>query len=86
MSNVWLLPPDTDSAPDAGADDHLVRVCGDDAEIARVTVAGPEWLGSVPASSLGALPTAGNGPTQLEDQSTLIAVQGAASALVERGG
>ena len=86
MSNVWLLPNDTDSVPDAGNDDHLVRVSGDDAQIARVTDAGPEWLGSVPASSLGALPAAQGGPTRIEDQSTLIAVQGAASALVERGG
>jgi hypothetical protein len=86
MSDVWLLPPDTDSAPDAGNDDHLVRVFGDDAQIARVTAAGPEWLGSVPASSLGALPAPGSGPTRVEDQSAMIAVQGAASALVERGG
>lgn len=86
MSNVWLLPSDTDSAPDAGNDDHLVRVSGDDAEIARVTAAGPEWLGTVPVSALGSLPAAGDGPTQVEDQTALIAVQGAASALVERGG
>ena len=85
MSNVWLLPPDTDSAPDAGPDDHLVRLSGDDAELARVTAAGPEWLGSVPASSLS-LPSAGSGPLKLEDLTALIAVQGAASALVERGG
>ena len=86
MSNVWLLPSETDSAPDAGTDDHLVRVSGDDAEIARVTAAGPEWLGSVPASSLGSLPAAGDGPTRIEDQTALIAVQGAATALNERGG
>ena len=86
MSNVWLLPSDTDSAPDAGTDDHLVRLSGDDAEIARVTAAGPEWLGSVPASSLASLPAVGDGPTQVQDQTALIAVQGAASALVERGG
>ena len=85
MSNVWLLPSGTDSAPQAGADDYLVRVAGDDAEIARVTDAGPEWLGSVPAASLS-LPAAGGDATALEDQTALIAVQGAASALVERGG
>ena len=85
MSNVWLLPSGSDSAPDSAAEDHLVRVSGDDAEIARVTAAGPEWLGSVPASSLS-LPAAGDGPTRLEDQTALIAVQGAATALNERGG
>ena len=86
MSNVWLLPSGSDSAPDAGSNDHLVRLSGDDAEIARMTTGGPEWLGSVPASSLGSLPAAGDGPTKLEDQTALIAVQGAASALNERGG
>ena len=85
MSNVWLLPSDSDSAPDAATEDHLVRVSGDDAEIARMTAAGPEWLGSVPASSLS-LPSAGDGVTKLEDQTALIAVQGAATALNERGG
>jgi hypothetical protein len=85
MSNVWLLPPGTDSAPSAGGDDLLVRVDGDDAEIARMTDAGPEWVGTIPASSLS-LPAAGDEPTQLDDQTALIAVQGAASALVERGG
>ncbi len=85
MSNVWLLPSGTDSAPDAGSDDHLVRLSGDDAEIARVTAGGPEWLGSVPASALS-LPAGGDGPTKVEDQTALIAVQGAASALNERGG
>src|SRR4051812_10166556 len=86
MSNVWLLPDGVDSAPGAGADDHLVRLNGDDAEIALVTSGGAEWLGSVPASSLGTLPSAAGEPTRLEDQQALIAVQGAASALVERGG
>ena len=86
MSNVWLLPSGTDSAPDAGTEDHLVRLSGDDAEIARVTAAGPEWLGSVPASSLGSLPAAGDGATRIEDQAALTAVQGAASALNQRGG
>ena len=86
MSNVWLLPPDTDSAPSAAGEDLLVRVSGDDAEIARVSNGKAEWLGSVPASSLGTLPAAGGEPTQVEDQTALIAVQGAASALVERGG
>ncbi len=86
MSNVWLLPSGTDSAPDAGSDDHLVRLSGDDAEIARMTVGGPEWLGSVPASSLGSLPAAGDGPTKVEDQTALIAIQGAATALNTRGG
>ena len=86
MSNVWLLPSGSDSAPDAGTDDHLVRVSGDDAEIARVTDAGPEWLGSVPASSLGSLPAAGDGPAPVEDQAAVIAVQGAATALNTRGG
>lgn len=85
MSNVWLLPSGTDSAPSAGGDDLLVRVSGEDAEIARMTDAGPEWVGAIPAASLS-LPAAGDGPTQLEDQTALIAVQGAASALVERGG
>jgi hypothetical protein len=85
MSNVWVLPGDGDSAPGAGPDDHLVRVNGDDAEIALVTAGGPEWLGSVPVSSLGTLPTASEA-TRVEDQQALIAVQGAASALVERGG
>ena len=86
MSNVWLLPQNTDSAPDAAPDDHLVRLAGDDAEIARVTDGGPEWLGSVPASSLGALPAADGGPARVDDQQVLIAVQGAASALNEQGG
>jgi hypothetical protein len=86
MSNVWLLPPDTDTAPDAAPDDHLVRLSGEDAEIARVSASGPEWLGSVPASALGALPSAGGGPARIEDQQVLIAVQGAASALNEQGG
>lgn len=86
MSNVWLLPPNTDAAPSASGEDLLVRVAGDDAEIARLVNGNTEWLGSVPASSLGSLPAAGDGPTRLEDQTALIAVQGAASALVERGG
>ena len=83
MSNVWLLAPDTDASADASPDDHLVRVNGDDAEIARVTASGPEWLGSIPASSLGQLPGAAG---KVDDPQVLIAVQGAASALVERGG
>ena len=86
MSNVWLLPSGTDSAPDAAPDDHLVRPTGDDVEIARVTDGGPEWLGSVPASALGALPSAGDGPARVDDQQVLIAVQGAATALNEQGG
>jgi hypothetical protein len=85
MSDVWLLPSGSDSAPDATTEDHLVRVSGDDAEIARVTDAGPEWLGSVPASSLS-LPSAGDGPTKVDDPTALVAVQGAASALNQRGG
>jgi hypothetical protein len=85
MSNVWLLPSGTDSAPAAKAEDLLVRVSGDDAEIARITESGPEWLGAIPAASLS-LPAAGSEPTAIEDQTALIAVQGAASALVERGG
>lgn len=86
MSNVWLLPRDLHTAPEAKPDDHLVRVIGEDAEIALVTRGGPEWLGAVPASSLGALPTTVQEPVVLEDLTAQIAVQGAASALVERGG
>ena len=86
MTNVWLLPAGTESAPDADTEDHLVRLSGDNAEIARVTAAGPEWLGSVPASSLGSLPAAGDGPTPIEDQEAQTAVQGAATALNQRGG
>jgi len=86
MSNVWLLPSGTDSAPDAAPDDHLVRLDGDDAEIARVTAGGPEWLGSVPASALGALPAAGSDATRIEDEQVVIAVDGVASALNEQGG
>ena len=80
MSNVFLVSGD--ESADAQQDDHLVRVNGDDAEIARVTASGPEWLGSVPVSALGSLP----GEGKVDDQQVLIAVQGAASALVERGG
>jgi hypothetical protein len=83
MSNVWLVTGD--SASEAAQDDHLVRVTGDDAQIALVTDGGVEWLGSVPASSLS-LPSGGGEPKRVEDQTALIAVQGAASALVERGG
>jgi hypothetical protein len=86
MSNVWLLPRDLHTAPEAKPDDHLVRVIGEDAEIARMTRSGPEWLGAVPASSLGALPTTVQEAIVLEDLPGQIAVQGAASALVERGG
>ena len=86
MSNVWLLPSGTDSAPDAAPDDHLVRLAGDDAEIARVTAGGPEWLGTVPASALGALPAAGSDATRIEDEQVVIAVDGVASALNEQGG
>ena len=40
-------------APSTAADgDVLLRPAGDDVEIARVTAGGPEWLGSVPASTL----------------------------------
>ena len=80
MSNVFLVSGD--ESADAQVDDHLVRLSGDDAEIARVTASGPEWLGAVPASSLGSL----SGQGQVDDPQVLIAVQGAASALVERGG
>lgn len=86
MSNVWLLPRDLDSAPEAEPQDHLVRLDGDDAEIAIVTPGGAEWLGAVPASSLGSLPAKTDQPVALDDQAVLIAVQGAATALAGRGG
>jgi hypothetical protein len=86
MSNVWLLPPDTDSVPAATGEDLLVRLAGDDAQIARLVDGNAEWLGSVPAASLGPLPSSGGEPAKVEDERALIAVQGAASALVERGG
>jgi hypothetical protein len=57
--------------------DVVLRRSGDDVELARVTGAGPEWLGSVPASTL---PLAGD-PAALET-----AVRGVESALVQRGG
>ena len=86
MTNVWLLPPNTDAAPSAGGEDLLVRLSGEDAEIARVSNGNAAWLGSVPAASLGTLPPVGREPAKVEDQTALIAIRGAASALVERGG
>ena len=85
MTKVWLLPKDAESAPDAAGDDLLVRVVGDDSDIARVKSGGAEWLGSVPASVLS-LPDAGPEAVTVDDAAALIAVEGAASALVERGG
>ncbi len=65
-------------APSTAVDgDVLLRPAGDDVELARVTQGGPEWLGTVPASTLDL--------TQ-DDAALEIAVRGVESALVQRGG
>ncbi|MCU1691074.1 MAG: hypothetical protein JWM64_165 [Frankiales bacterium] len=65
-------------APSGAVDgDVLLRPKGDDVEVARVTASGPEWLGSVPASTLD---------LSQDDAALEIAVRGVESALVERGG
>ncbi len=64
--------------PSGAADgDVVLRRSGDDVEVARVQNGAPEWLGSVPASTL---PLDGD-QAQLE-----IAAHGVESALVGRGG
>ncbi len=61
----------------AAEGDVVLRRSGDDVEMARMTTAGAEWLGSVPASTL---PLDGD-PAELET-----AVRGVETALVQRGG
>ena len=64
--------------PSSAADgDVVLRREGDDVAVGRVTAGGPEWLGSVPASTL---------PLDGDDAALETAARGVASALVERGG
>lgn len=67
-----------DEVPSGAAEGDLVlRREGDDVALARVTGAGPQWLGSVPASTL---------PLDGDEGALETAVRGVESALVERGG
>ena len=69
---------DSDQVPsDASEGDTLLLRDGDDVRLGRVTGAGVEWLGSVPASTL---------PLDGDAAALQIAVGGVESALVQRGG
>ncbi|MCW2608674.1 MAG: hypothetical protein JWO60_3367 [Frankiales bacterium] len=74
---IHKLEQGADAPSGAAEGDVVLRPQGDDVEVARVTAAGPEWLGSVPASTLD---------LSQDDAALEIAVRGVESALVERGG
>ena len=69
---------DSDQVPSGASEgDPLLLPDGDDVRLGRVTGAGVEWLGSVPASTL---------PLDGDAVALQIAVGGVESALVQRGG
>jgi hypothetical protein len=74
---VHQIEQGADAPTSAVKGDTVLRRSGDDVQIARVTAGGPEWLGSVPASTL---------PLDGDAGALEIAVKGVESALVERGG
>ena len=75
--SVHTIDQGADVPSGAVEGDVVLRPKGDEVELARVTSAGPEWLGSVPASTLDLS----------QDEAALdIAARGVESALVQRGG
>ncbi len=84
MATVWIVPAGTDSAPEAGSGDHLLRRAGDLYEVGRLE-GGCTWVGSVSAGLLPDLPDV-DGPTRAPDQeAALRAVLGVESAEDARG-
>ena len=85
MATAWLVPSETDSAPDAVDGDYLLRPAGDLYEIGSVA-SGCTWIGTVAASLLPELPQV-DGPQQApEQEKVLLALRGVESAETHRGG
>ena len=77
---VRILDQGAEAPNSSSEGDYLVRRNGDDVELGRVVGGNPEWLGSVPASTLPGL------EGDLTSPELLTALQDVESALVERGG
>ncbi len=85
MATVWIVPAGSDTAPDAGNGDFLLRRSGNRVEVGSVDGA-CTWLGTVDPGLMPELPDV-DGPTRAPDQErALIAVQGVATAQDNRGG